>query len=175
MTMRWSEPPFRVYPPLPRRPRGIFGKFAHEKRLPARFTRKDRVFKTVNLKLVKLRCLQGGRATRAEEEPFLASLRVQDSEMRGINLQMSLVQAAEDKMLTKIILVKGLAAAGSWESPRLAPGEAADQVHPRKVNRQCEHRLSRCRLQLCLGPSHRFGDERRLDRDDLSPVSTTKS
>jgi hypothetical protein len=50
---------------------------AREKRLLAQFTRKDRGFTTVNLKVVKRRRLQEGRATRAAEEPFL-----RDSEFR---------------------------------------------------------------------------------------------
>ncbi len=75
-------------PPLPRRPPpGVFGKLAGEKQLPARFTRKYRLFRTVNRKVVQRRCLRAERASPAAEEPFFARLRIQDSEMRGNNLQ----------------------------------------------------------------------------------------
>ena len=44
--------PVRTYgTPSPPPPPGVFGKFAGEKQLPSRFTRKDRFFRTLNLKV----------------------------------------------------------------------------------------------------------------------------
>ncbi len=40
--------------PYPLSPPGVYGKFLHAKWLPARFTRKNRVFNNLNPKIVKL-------------------------------------------------------------------------------------------------------------------------
>ena len=85
---------------------------ARKKRLPARFTRKDRSCTNLNLKVFKPRCLQEGRATRAAEEPFLPDSEFRIAKWGELICKTALAQVAEDKTLTKIILVNGLTSLG---------------------------------------------------------------
>ena len=89
-------------PPLSRRPPGVFDKLAREKQLRARFTPKDRIFTTVNLKVVKRRCLQGGRAAGAAEKPFLEDCEFRIAKCGELICKRVLVQVAEDKTLTRL-------------------------------------------------------------------------
>ena len=95
--------------PSPPSPPGVFGKLALEKRLPARFTRKDRLFNNLNLKVLHRRYLEEGRAARGGGRAFFfRDCEFRIAKLRELICKRALVQIAEEKHLQNYFRELGL-------------------------------------------------------------------